>query len=147
LLIVDSTVSLSWGVYRTGKGGAGALGSAGGLGAEGAPGGAGGWSSCDCTPAVTPGCGTSVCPKKQAQAGGAGGKGGKGGAGGPGGGGPSIPLVVSGPEPTIHALTLDAGPGGAGADSGQGAKGATGERVDSKVLSSSSATTPDAGTD
>jgi hypothetical protein len=147
LLIVDSSVSLSWGAYKTGKGGPGALGSAGGLGADGAPGGAGGWSSCDCTPAVTPGCGTSVCPKKQAQAGGAGGKGGKGGAGGPGGGGPSIPLVVSGPEPTSYALTFDPGPGGAGADSGQGAKGASGESTDSKVVSSPSVNTPDAGTE
>jgi hypothetical protein len=147
MLIVDSTVSLSWGAYQTGKGGAGALGSAGGLGADGAPGGAGGWSSCDCTPLVTPGCGSTVCPRVQAQAGGRGGKGGNGGTGGPGGGGPSIPLVVSGPTPTTNALTFDPGPGGAGADSGQGAKGAIGESVDSKVLTSPSVNTPDAGTE
>jgi hypothetical protein len=146
LLVVDSTVSLSRGTYKTSKGGPGALGSAGGLGGDGFAGGTGGWSTCDCTPLVTPGCGSTVCPRVRAQAGGRGGKGGKGSAGGPGGGGPSIPLVVSGPEPTTYALTFDPGPGGAGADSGQDAQGAIGESVDRKVVSSPSANPPDAGT-
>jgi hypothetical protein len=147
MLVVDSTVTLSGGKYRTGRGGPGALGSTGGLGGDGYPGAAGGLSTCDCTPQVTPGCGNTVCPRVRAQPGGKGGKGGQGGDGGPGGGGPSIPLVVSGPQPTTFALDFDPGPGGAGGIAAQDARGATGESMDSKVIGSPSPSTADAGTD
>ena len=75
------------------------------------------------------------------------GKGGKGGDGGPGGGGPSIPLVVSGAEPTTFALDFDPGPGGVGALGAEGARGATGESMDSKVIASPTVNPADAGTD